>query len=515
MAFLKIKIKLLSPVILSSDVEDSNLTGTLDYIPATSILGLFAAKYIHKAQLKEAHLDDKFNNWFLKEALIFTNAYISEKEEYDEVDMLPTPLCLKKEKKGEKIFNVLLNDVDEQLKSTPSYSYIYGNTIKTREPEKKINFHHTRDRLTGHTKDEGMFNYEVLLPDQVFKGKIYGEPETLKTFKETFKETFFARLGKSRNAEYGRVKIVLSEIEKTETRILEVEDFEDQEPVLLTLISPCILLNEYGFSDPSLSCLEYYLRKIWGKDSFKITNCILKTTSIENYISVWRMKRPLETAIVAGSTIKLYFKENLSYEEVNNGLLYLVEQGIGERRGEGFGRVKVNMAMAKEYYEKEVNITFKKPTGEVPEEVKKIFISIIQEIFKEDTELRAYRDADDFTKLPSSSLLGKLGLILSNLQEYDFKVIIDDLRDKAKTQIKGCRNKKYTLYEYIKEFDEKEVVNSIYNRNSDYLKLAKLVKYNLEKDKKFLSELWRIYFAVLFKRMRQKQQFSGKEELSK
>ena len=94
-------------------------------------------------------------------------------------------------------------------------------------------------------------------------------------------------------------------------------------------------------------------------------------------------------------------------------------------------------------------------------------------------------------------------------------MIIDDLRDKAKTQIKGCRNKKYTLYEYIKEFDEKEVVNSIYNRNSDYLKLAKLVKYNFEKDKNFLSELWRIYFAVLFKRMRQKQQFLGKEELSK
>lgn len=515
MAFLEIKIKLLSPVILSSDVEDSNLTGTLDYIPATSILGLFAGKYIYKAQLKEAHLDDNFNNWFLKGDLIFTNAYISEKEEYDEIDMLPTPLCLKKEKTGGKIFNVLLNDVDEQLKSAPSYSYIYGNTIKTREPEKKINFHHTRDRLTGHTKDKGIFNYEALLPDQVFKGKIYGDPETLTTFKETFKEIFLARLGKSRSAEYGRVKIFLSEIGETETQILGVEDFEEREPVLLTFISPCILLNEHGFSDPSFSCLEYHLDKIWGKNSFKIKSCIMKTTSIENYISVWGMKRPLETAIAAGSTIKLHFKEHLSYEEVNKGLLYLVEQGIGERRGDGFGRVKVNMAMAKEYYEKDVNITFEKPTGEGPKEVKKIFVSIIQEIFTEETELRAYRDADDFTKLPSSSLLGKLGLILSNSQEYDFKVIIDDLRDKAKTQIKECRDKKYTLYEYIKEFDEKEVVNSIYNRNSDYLKLAKLVKYDLEKDKNFLSELRRIYFAVLFKRMRQKRQFLGKEEYSK
>ena len=48
---------------------------------------------------------------------------------------------------------------------------------------------------------------------------------------------------------------------------------------------------------------------------------------------------------------------------MNKGLLYLVEQGIGERRGEGFGRVKVNMAMAKEYYEKEVNITLKNQLG--------------------------------------------------------------------------------------------------------------------------------------------------------
>lgn len=519
MAYLDIKITLLSPVILSANVEDRNLTGTLGYIPATSLIGLFASKYIQKVQPKEAHLDDKFNSWFLKGELIFNNAYISEIEDYDEIDMLPTPLCLKKEKVGERIFNVLLKEVDEQLKPAPPYSNIYGNKLVSKEPEKKINFHHNRDRLTGHTKDEAIFNYEALLPGQVFKGKIYGDSETLKIFRDNYQESFFARLGKSRNTEYGRVQINLSEIKQTEIKAIDKQYYEERNPVLLTFISPCIILNEFGFSDPSLRSLENYLEKFWGKDSFEIKKCVMKTTNIENYISVWRMKRPLETAIAAGSTIMVYFKENLTYEEMKNGLLHMLEQGIGERRGEGFGRVEINMAMSEEYYEKEVKNAIKKPAGEMPEEAKKIFRNIIKEIFKQETEFRAFKDVNDFKDLPSSSLLGKLDLMLTNSQGYDFNIIIDDLRDNAKNQLRCCSTKhrrlygrQYILFDYLKEFDVIDVVNSIYNYYSKYLTLANLIGYNLKSDSNLLLELWRIYFTVFFRQMRKERQ---KEELSK
>jgi hypothetical protein len=81
--FLNIQIRLLSPVIISSYVPDNNLTGTLGHIPASSVLGLFAAKYISKEKLEDAHNDSNFYNWFLRNDIIFTNAYISQKEEYE------------------------------------------------------------------------------------------------------------------------------------------------------------------------------------------------------------------------------------------------------------------------------------------------------------------------------------------------------------------------------------------------------------------------------------------------
>lgn len=124
----------------------------MGYIPASSILGLFAAKYISKEKLEDAHNNSNFYNWFLRNDIIFTNAYISQKEEYKEIDMLPTPMCIKKQKKDEdKIINILIKDIYEQPVSFSTYSYIYGSSIKAKEPEKIINFHHQRDRLSGHT----------------------------------------------------------------------------------------------------------------------------------------------------------------------------------------------------------------------------------------------------------------------------------------------------------------------------------------------------------------------------
>ena len=130
--------------------------------------------------------------------------------------------------------------------SFSTYSYIYGSSIKAKEPEKVINFHHQRDRLSGHTKDDGMFNYEALAPGQVFKGKIYGDANALADFKEAFSEEFSARLGKSKNAEYGKVEIALSEIIDEDTDITN-HDIKDKDFALLTFISPCILFNKTDF----------------------------------------------------------------------------------------------------------------------------------------------------------------------------------------------------------------------------------------------------------------------------
>ncbi|HBK69804.1 MAG TPA: hypothetical protein DDZ91_14275, partial [Firmicutes bacterium] len=315
--------------------------------------------------------------------------------------------------------------------------------------------------------------------------------------------------------EYGRVEIELSEV-KEKGSITEEENFEEQKSITITFVSPCVLLNQDGFSEPSLSCLERYLGNIWGNNSFKIENASMKRTTVENYLSIWRMKRPLKTALQAGSTIKICFNEDLPYEEIKKGLIRLEEQGIGERRGEGFGQVKINLATAEVYSEKEIKPYFKRPTGNPPKEVSNIFKSFLQTRLREELRFQAYQEADRFDSLPSSSLLGKLRLMLINSQDcQQFKVMLDELRNKAKEHLNNCRRKggtlNSTLYEHIKNFNEKDAVESICRRNDSYERLAKIANFQVEQEKDFLLELWKMYFETLLKQLRKKEQSSRKE----
>ena len=84
-------------------------------------------------------------------------------------------------------------------------------------------------------------------------------------------------------------------------------------------------------------------------------------------------------------------------------------------------------------------------------------------MFRQEFELNAYNAATDFNNLPSNSLIGKMSLMLDNSQGYEFKVIIDDLRGQSKGSTRDCRNNKYSLYDYIKKFDEVNIVRNIYN----------------------------------------------------
>ena len=60
----------------------------------------------------------------------------------------------------------------------------------------------------------------------------------------------------------------------------------------------------------------------------------------------------------------------------------------------------------------------------------------------------------------------------------------------------------------ILKFDEMRVIRNIYNDHlkKDYSRLAQLADYDIEDEKDFLFELWKRYFEVFFKRMRQKRQ---------
>lgn len=76
-------LKLCSPLMIAGASADESL----DYIPGTSVLGAFVQKY-----LKNAPADEKFEDIFIKNNVIFDNLYITE----NGTAALPAPTALGK-----------------------------------------------------------------------------------------------------------------------------------------------------------------------------------------------------------------------------------------------------------------------------------------------------------------------------------------------------------------------------------------------------------------------------------
>jgi len=503
---LKYRIKTISPVLISSISGDVNMVSTMDYIPGTTVLGIFAARYVkEKNKLNNnVHEDETFYNWFLNGKLKFSNAYLTVYNEEAEIELLPTPLSVHKEKADEsKILNLLMEETEEQTIPIGKYSYISNSDIFTYSPEKNINFHHFRNRLKGHSEEGGIFNYESLTEGQVFSGFISGEKKELEQFKNIFQNKIFAHIGRSKNTQYGKAEIELLDIHE-----FKCDEIEDNE-LTITFISPAILLNKFGYPEISIKTLKKYLASFLNlnENDFDVEQSFAKSETIENFVSVWRIKKPLDRAFSAGSNFKINFKNELS-NELKEKLKALQVEGIGERRNEGFGQIKINWGLEKRFDRKELKKPeIDKPEGELPTIVKEIFTEIVKSNIKAAVEKEALYKAEEFNKNRlSNSFLGRLELILkASSSDEDFKNKIKDLRKKAKEQLKKCRSEENTLYDELKSkgFNLEDIFNNLPSRlKSSLEELANLAQFDFKKDTEFKIKFYKLYWLTFFRKMR-------------
>ncbi len=503
---LKYRIKTISPVLISSMGGDMNMVSTKDYIPGTTILGIFAARYVkEKNKLNNnVHEDETFYNWFLNGKLKFSNAYLTIYNEETEIELLPTPLSIQKEKADEtNILNLIMNETEKPTTPVSRYSYISSSDILTTSPERIINFHHSRNRLKGHSEEGDIFNYESLIEGQVFSGFVSGKEGDLKHFKNTFGHKVFAHVGRSKNIQYGRAEIELLDIDD-----FKADEIEDNE-LIITFISPAILLNKFGYPEISIKTLKKYLASFLNlnEDDFDVEQSFAKSETVENFISVWRLKKPLDKAFSAGSTFKINFKNGLS-NKLKEKLKALQVEGIGERRNEGFGQIKINWGLEERFNRKELKKPeINKPEGELPTIVKEIFTEIVKSNIKAAVEKEALYKAEEFNKNRlSNSFLGRLELILkASSSDKDFKNKIKDLREKAKEQLKKCRSEEVTLcHELMSESpDLDNIFNNLHSRLKLSLEeLANLAQFDFKKDTEFKTKLYKLYWLTFFRKMR-------------
>lgn len=505
------EIKTLSDVIIMGNRSEGNMVRSFEYIPGSTLLGVFASHYIRnklsRDMARSAHLDTKFYSWFLSGDLIFSNAYLTIREEWGErTRFFPAPLSLQADKKRQsEIYNLALLDDDPTRSTKPlgGYASFKANQVRKEAALKKLNFHHQRDdRIKGFSEEGNIFFYEALERGQIFTGEIAGSQESLREIKEMMGRSPTIRIGRSKHAQYGKARLTLFEIEPYAPPSID----PDEDTLILTLQSPAILLNQNGHPEVSDEILKHYLQEALETREFEIEACFAAVETFENFVAVWRMKKPLDQAFSAGSTFRVYFPAGLN-DQTRSTLQRLASEGIGERRSEGFGKIRIQTDMS-EMYSSAVKVSSEpareRPGGSPPEFVQAIMKAVLKEHALRETELMALRDAEAFTfARPSNSQLSRLEhLLIMSKNPKDFIRKLKDLRKSAKDGLVNCHNGRETLWHQL-------AGGSVPDRERIYVNIKDFVDFTAEidavdirSDHSFHKEIYKTYWSAFFRRMR-------------
>ncbi len=509
---LKYRITTLAPILIADTKGGNNYVTTAEFIPGSSILGLLAAKYVKLNSLvNSAHTDEGFQKFFLSDKLRFDNAYIISKNERDEIiNNLPIPLSVQYDKDDKtRVYDLLFQEPkenDEKIQTKPfsEFGIINGNTVYYQPVKKSLNFHHERDPKTGSTKKGLIFNYESINSKQVFEGYILGDKNIIEEFKSNFGTPFEARIGRSRNVQYGRVKFEF--VDKIEELKVEIKNLTD---VTLTFLSDVILYDDNGFSTTDESVLLTYLRKkiINNSHAFEVIKYFTKDNVIENYVSVWKLKRPSEVSFKAGSCFLL---KGITVGDKTK-LEELQKEGIGERRNEGYGRIVFNYQKAEINSAENCNeiiIKVTKPSFPIPDIAKEKLKMIIQDLLIKQTRYKAINDENSFT---DKSSLAKSKSLVSRLESFvkgsprkdEFDIKLKLIRKTAIEKLERCRMSRDSFYNWL--LKKNDITASKILEDTKMTKVREIlndISYNVENDSNFNNKLYKEYFLTFFSALR-------------
>ena len=329
---LLVRIECLEPVVIPSESSDQNTLGTRRFFPGRVIRGMLAAKLIKEKSLgSTAHTDDFFHAAILSGKLAYGPCFIA--------GSLPIPMnfCQPKGKQTEVISDSFTGTPkDVKLRPINGFGKILEENgtmiLEMARVRTNFMFHNSRPnrtagRLTGDASEiGGIFYYESIAAGQVFEGRIEGEPALLKELAEAVRSGFVTRMGRSKSAQYGKVRVTLSWQEE------EDQDFQAK-LVDMVCLSPLLLLDELGQSAPTKAALLAALNE-GGGSPIAIDQMEVKFQLVESFNSIWLSKTEQEQAFATGSVFRL---------KVTDGgharLLQLAKSGLGARRLEGFGQV--------------------------------------------------------------------------------------------------------------------------------------------------------------------------------
>lgn len=537
---IKIIIKLKSPVLMTDVPGDQNMVESKLYLTGSSLMGIFADKYIKK---HNGIADDFFYNSFLRGGLTFTDAFkLIDDKKKGLVPAYILPLSVQKKKhdeSGDCIEYFLADDESEEKKdkdgmknkfqSVGGFGSINDGFIKTVEVKSGISFH---GAINNGKSDNDIFNYEWIAPFQTFISYALGSEDYLKTFLRFLKESadtaydydgeifLNAYIGRSRTAEYGKIDMIISDIEDISFKSNNDEELDDL--CIMTLLSDAIIYNEYGFSTADVNDLA----KCLGT-SVKIKKSAIRKKTVENFIGKWSARKPMENVITAGSSF-LIERSSLP-ENYKDFEIY----GIGERTNEGFGRVAFNLNVKRQLKKEEAtepNLSYLNKIPPLTNISKKIIERRIIVFIKDQLAIEAIKKANEAdSRIITGSLSSKLKNFtkaIKKIKDFEhFQKNINALRKVAKDKLSeasienismldflnkfGYENDKKLfienkINEIMQKFGIKEFLRKINAENADKSNNSTVLNESTFMADENLTEFQKVYLINLFTQLKRK-----------
>jgi len=341
----------LDPVIVSQSNATTNNHECLDYIPGSAILGLIASK--EYAKLSEEESWQVFHNGDVQ----FSPCYPLIANEI----ALPTPSSWHF-KKGEEATRELepnnpnsieqytpenvtnhaeINfERDELIQYKQCRTGYLTSQGKTQKVTKGYNTKTAINRDSGSAKKSQLFSYSYIEAEQNFIGwiDIAIKDELQKSNVENkIKQNLqgIARIGRSRNTEFGRVKLSITTVE-------QAKQIPNNKQLTLWCLSDVELVNSMGMPTLAPKCEDIH------PDLKGITLNANKSFIRGNKVSRFNQKRQgLDTEqILINKGSILTFDLNNEQNIPDKILEVLNNKGIGINRQQGLGWVYVNPAWA-------------------------------------------------------------------------------------------------------------------------------------------------------------------------
>lgn len=333
-----------APLLMTGLMGDPNSSVSYPYVPGSAIRGALVNRHTPGGIQKLAEADAE-RRLFFGENVRFLNAYPLDRRGGR---TLPTPLSWVHDKhtpisEGTPIEDVGSDDTTfEEPKGIGSdrpFCWLDGAAVEFYRPEMTLSVHTARERVKGRaTPAEGaVFRYEAIAAGEQFGGAILSpDAQQLETLKALLLRGDFW-IGGSRSGSYGHIRVLSADTQPfPETPVIN-DDLGPADALVLTLLSNTILRTREGaYSDVLLpEFLPATLREAITPEPVR---AFKRVADLGGFNRRWGLPLDQAIAVLAGSV----FVYDVVRPIAAAALQELQEEGIGERRLDGFGRVGVN-----------------------------------------------------------------------------------------------------------------------------------------------------------------------------